>query len=52
MRLEIDGHGFRLEVVWQDVRAALKALLPLLTAGAALLAALEVVRLGTLLGWW
>jgi hypothetical protein len=52
MKIHIDGTGLRIEVVWRSARAALKAMLPLLTAMAALLAAPELTRLGALLGWW
>jgi hypothetical protein len=52
VKLEINGHSFKLEVVWSDVKAALKAILPLLTAGAVFFAAPVVQKIGALLGLW
>ncbi len=52
MKLEVDGHGLKLEIVWKDAKSALKAILPLLTAGAVFLTEPTVRKIGTLLGLW
>jgi hypothetical protein len=52
MKLEIDGDGLRIEVVWRSAKAALKAVLPILAAIGAIAAAPELHRLGSILGLW
>lgn len=52
MKLEINGHSLKFEIVWSEAKTALKTILPLVVAVGTFLAAPAVQRLGTLLGWW
>ena len=52
MKIELDGQGFRVVVVWASLKAVLKALFPLVTAVLALVSAPEITKLGSLLGLW
>jgi hypothetical protein len=55
MQFHVNGDGERLEVhlliTWLSLQALLKALLPVIATAIALLAAPELVRLLSLLGW-
>jgi|SwirhirootsSR3_FD_contig_41_3970798_length_209_multi_1_in_0_out_0_1 hypothetical protein len=50
MRLEIDGKGVRMEIVWTSVQSICKVLMPVVAAVLGLLAAPEVARLVAILG--
>ncbi|MEN9938326.1 MAG: hypothetical protein RLZZ387_4905 [Chloroflexota bacterium] len=50
MKIEIDGNGLRVVVVWTSVRSLLKALVPVITGILAFLSAPQLTRLIELLG--
>jgi hypothetical protein len=49
-----DGKGIEIQFKanWRSVRAAIKALLSITAAVVSLLAAPQIVRFDTVLGWW
>jgi hypothetical protein len=54
MHIKSDGKkiDFHVLVTWRSVKALIRGLLAISGAGAALLGAPEVARIGSLLGWW
>lgn len=51
MNIEINGEGLQIVIKWRVVKSTIKQVLPLIAALLALLAAPELGRLISILGW-